>query len=128
MRDQDVHPSRNFLPPLDQFIFPSIVCESSQIRTPGRSVNRQTLDLHEAVFEKFGIREAKLSALKQEVVIPADADHMLRRCLSKPDINVLKCLFVLTLEGAKISTVNQHIALRNRQIPMLTMRIRDDAE
>ena len=72
--------------------------------------------------------EAELSALKEEIVITSDANHMLRWSLGKPNIDIIKSLLILLLKAAKVSAVNQNIAFRNGQLPVLPVRVGDYAE
>ena len=67
--------------------------------------------------------KAKLPVLEEKIVIPADTDNMPCGCLSKPHIGVCKGLFVLPLKGAEIPAVNQNIALRNRELPVLAVGV-----
>jgi hypothetical protein len=61
-------------------------------------------------------------------MVTADTNHMLRWNLGKPDIDIIKSLLVLLLEAAKVSAVNENIALRNGQLSVLPMGISDYAE
>jgi hypothetical protein len=128
MGDENIDSTWNLPPPLNQLLLRGIVGESGKIRTPWRTVNRETSDLHQTVFKKRGMSKAELPALKEEVMIPSNANHMLRWSLSKPGIDIIKSLLVLLLDATKVSAMNQNVALRNRQFSVLPVGVGDYAD
>jgi len=72
--------------------------------------------------------ESELSALKGKVMIAADTQDVCGRGFRKPGINIIENLNIFPLKTAKISAVNENIAIGNGDLPVLSMGIGDDAE
>lgn len=113
MGDQHIDPAGDLPPLRHQLIARCIVGEPGQIGTPGSAVDPQSFDLHRAVFQKRSMGKTELPVLKEEVMIPSDADDMPCGNLSKPHVSVVEGSPVLPLKAAKIPAVNKQITLRN---------------
>jgi hypothetical protein len=74
------------------------------------------------------VGKRELAGLEEEIMVPADADHVLGRGFGKPAVGILKGPLVLLLDIAEIPAVDQEVTRRNGDLPVLPMRVGDDAE
>ncbi len=107
MRDQNINPAWNHPPFLDQLFVCCVVGKTRQIGTPWRAVNQKSSNLDRAVFEKSGMREAELPALKEKIMITPDTNDMLCGSLSKPDVGIVKGSLLFTSTTAEVTAVNE---------------------
>jgi len=105
-----------------------MVSESREIRAPRRAIKSQAADIDTAILEQFCVLKPKLFALQQKVMISANAQDVVGWTLGKPRNSVAKRLLILLPETAKISAMNQNIALGDRDLAVIAMRIGDGAD
>jgi hypothetical protein len=73
------------------------------------------------------VGKPELFSLKKEVMIASDTQDVLRGRLGKPAIDIAERPQIFLLKTAKIAAMNQDIANRDGDLPMLSVRISDDA-
>jgi len=61
-------------------------------------------------------------------MIATDTQDVLRGRLGKPGIDIIKGLKIVALETAEIAAMNQNIANGYPDLPMLSVRIRNDTK
>lgn len=68
----------------------------------------------------------KLLTLDEKVMVATNANNMLRWSLGKPAVNIIESLQVFLLETTQVTTVDEDITWRNRQLTMLSVCVCDD--
>ena len=60
------------------------------------------------------MRKPKFPTLNAKIVIASNTDNLFSGYFGEPDVGITECSFVILLETAEISAMDQNIALGNR--------------